>query len=138
MDMGVEPYLLAAALRAVLAQRLVRRLCPACRVAVPARGRELTALGPLAARLAGRTVWGPAGCSACLGGYRGRLGLFELLVVDDDVRERVRAGAATVKGLQAEPAGGRRETLLDDGLAKVVAGETSLAEVVYAVGHGSG
>ena len=135
MDMGVEPYLLAAALRASLAQRLVRRLCPACRASAQAAEADLASLGAAGARVRGRTVWTPRGCSACLSGYRGRLGLFELLVVDDEMQDIMRRGAAEAKSIRTSASGSRVPTLLDDGVAKVLAGETSLAEVLYALGH---
>jgi general secretion pathway protein E len=132
MDMGVESYLVASALRATLAQRLVRRLCPACRRPA-AEGTEVQSLpAGAAAGLRGRTVYQPAGCPACLGGYRGRLGIFELLVVDDALQEAIRAGAGAAKQLKA--AGGGLGTLLDDGIAKIAAGETSVAEIAFALG----
>lgn len=134
MDMGVESYLLAAALRGVLAQRLVRRLCPACRRPAKVREEELVLLGAAGRQLAGRTVYEPAGCPECLAGYRGRIGIFELLVVDEGIQDAIRAGKLSGRQLQALPGGGVRCTLLDDGLGKVLEGGTSLAEVLYALG----
>jgi general secretion pathway protein E len=134
MDMGVEPYLLAAALRGALAQRLVRKLCPACRRATRVTDRELALLGPVGRGLKDAVIHEPAGCPACLGGYLGRIGIFELLLVDEAAEALIREGAAVARRLQAAPGAGTRRTLLDDGLDKVLAGETSLAEVMYAVG----
>lgn len=134
MDMGVEPYLLAAALRGVLAQRLVRKLCPSCRRPARVREEELVLLGAAGRTLAGRTVYEPAGCPECLAGYRGRIGIFELLVVDEVMQEAMRAGKLAGRQLQVSPGEGARRTLLDDGLAKVLEGGTSLAEVLYALG----
>jgi general secretion pathway protein E len=137
MDMGAEPYLLAAALRAVLAQRLVRRLCPECRQPAEPSADERAALGPAAARLDGRTVWGPRGCPRCLGGYRGRLGLFELLPVNAEMQDVIRRGETAAGRLRA-CAGGRMASLRDDGVEMALAGETSLAEIVHAVGAAAG
>jgi general secretion pathway protein E len=134
MDMAVEPYLLAAALRGTLAQRLVRRLCPACRKPVAVSARDLSLLGPAGRRLEGATVYEPAGCPACLGGYRGRLGIFELLVVDSEIEELIRGGASAARKLRSLPGKEVRRTMLDDGVEKILAGETSLAEIFYALG----
>jgi len=133
MDMSVEPYLLAAALRATLAQRLVRELCPACRRPVQASEADLSLLGAKGRRLSGMTVHAAVGCGSCLGGYRGRLGIFELLLMDDGMRETIRRGMGEAR--KANEAGGPvRVSLLDDGLDKVLAGRTSLAEIAYALG----
>lgn len=135
MDMGVASYLLAAALRGALAQRLVRRLCPACRVPGTLEPRERALLGPAGQALDGATIYGPGkGCPACLDGYHGRLGIFELLVMDEAVQESIRSGDGAVQRLHGHPGGVNRRTMLDDGLAKVRAGTTSLAEVLYAMG----
>jgi general secretion pathway protein E len=88
-DMKVEPFLIASTVRAVLAQRLVRRLCPGCRVPTPAPGSLLALLGIEA----GMTVHEPRGCPACSGaGYKGRIGLFEAVRIDDTIRRLVNAG----------------------------------------------
>jgi general secretion pathway protein E len=134
MDMGVETYLLAAALRGVLAQRLVRKLCPLCRKPVAAKAEELALLGESGRKLEGRTVYEPGGCPECLAGYRGRIGIFELLVVDEAMQEAMRTGAESGRQMKLTSGTGVRRTLLDDGLAKVLEGGTSLSEVLYALG----
>ena len=89
-DMKVEPFLIASTVRAVLAQRLVRRLCPACRAPAPAAASLVTLLGIEP----GTNVHEPRGCAACGGaGYKGRIGLFEALKVDDHIRRLINAGA---------------------------------------------
>ena len=92
LDLGIEPYLLASSLVGVLAQRLVRRVCPEC---VPARAgaAELARLLPERRADVGRRASSrPTGCPACRQtGYRGRLGIFELLLVDDAVRRKIQA-----------------------------------------------
>jgi len=92
-DMKVEPFLIASTVRAVLAQRLVRRLCPACRAPIEATGSLASLLGiPV-----GTTVHEPNGCPACGGsGYKGRVGLFEAARIDDEIRRLINAGADEV------------------------------------------
>lgn len=128
IDMGVEPYLLASVLRAVLAQRLVRVLCPTCKV--PAQGdaesARLLGLAPTEA------VFGPGGCDACRGiGYLGRTGLFELMLADERVRELIHAEAPADELRQAAERAGMT-TLLEDGREKVRDGVTSVEEVLRA------
>ena len=135
MDIGVEPYLLAASLRGVLSQRLVRRLCPHCRVPVGASEADLKALGAGARRIEGRPLWaaGP-GCAACLKGYLGRIGIFEMYVMNDAAQAVVRHGADAAEKLRVMP-GVCRVSLLEDGLDKALAGATSLSEVLFVVGR---
>ncbi len=131
IDMGIEPYLLAASLRAVLAQRLVRRLCPACRAHVPAG----TALPPaVTSRIQGKPVWQARGCSACLEGYRGRTGLFELMMVDAEIAEAVRTASSDSRGIYELAVRKGMITLLDDGMAKQEQGLTSLSEIIRTIG----
>ena len=134
LDMGVEDYLLASSLSAVLAQRLVRRLCSDCAKPAPANGAVLDRLQsafsghvdpPAASRL-----HVPVGCPACRHtGFRGRTSIAEILVVDDAVRARVRAGT-TDREIEAAGLGNGMETLYQNGLRKVFGGETSLEEVL--------
>jgi general secretion pathway protein E len=129
LDMGVEPFLIASSVIGVLAQRLVRRPCPRCAVAGPPTPEERLALGPAAPATLRHA--GP-GCETCRGtGYRGRIGIHELLVVDDPVRALLmaRSDAAAVRR-HAGAAG--MATLRDDGFAKVRAGLTTVAEVLRA------
>ena len=132
IDMGVEPYLLASCLKGALAQRLVRVLCPKCRVESSLSDREAEVLGKGAAALRDSKVHRPAGCSACLEGYSGRTGLFELLVIDDELREMIRDGRFAAEDLRAAAAGKGMVTLEADGLNKVAEGITSVAEIVNA------
>jgi general secretion pathway protein E len=130
IDMGIEPYLLASCLRGVLAQRLVRKLCVECRKQVVLPDPELKGLGAVAERVRGKAVWTPAGCPACLEGYRGRLGLFELMVLDRDMQERVTQGHAGAEGLRELAERNGMAGLLADGVAKILNGTTSVAEVI--------
>ena len=132
-DMGIPPYLLASSVRAVLAQRLVRRLCPHCRRRVALGAEEAARLG--VAGRAGAEIWAAnaEGCPQCLGGYRGRTGIHELLLATPELAEAVRTGAplAELRGIAAR---GGFTDMLADGAEKVLRGETSVAEVLRAVG----
>ncbi len=127
-DMGVEPYLVASCLRGVLGQRLVRQLCPACCQPDVVDAARVAALGEWAAPLLGTTVSAPRGCAACMEGYAGRIGIFELIVVDDDIRQLIRNESldtrAVRRALQAQGVPG----LLEGALEKVREGVTSLDE----------
>ncbi len=129
LDMGLEPFLLTSTLTGVLAQRLVRVVCPACRRPRPATVEEQAALGPAGGQTA-QALMEPVGCAECSGlGYRGRTGLFELLVMDERLHPLIlnRAPAADLRA-QAQAAG--MQTLREDGVQKVLAGVTTLAEVL--------
>ena len=128
-DMGVEPYLLASSLLGVLAQRLVRTLCPECtttQVPSAAEGVLLVALGLPATQ----PLSSAPGCKACRdSGFRGRTGIYELLVVDDKLRRIVHAGAGELALREAAVAADMR-SLRRDGARLVAAGSTSLAELL--------
>lgn len=129
VELGVARHSLAAALTLVVAQRLVRRLCPVCRrnEAVPHRLRSAFA--------AGEGSWFvPTGCTACAGsGYTGRIAVFEMLFVDDPIREAIASGISSVALAQLAVQRGHR-SLFDDAATKVIAGLTSFSEVERVVG----
>ena len=133
VDMGIPPYLLASAARAVLAQRLVRCLCPHCRRAAALSAADAALLGQ--PKLAGRAVWeaAPAGCAECLGGYKGRTGIHELLTVSPAISEAIRTAVPPAELLRLAVAAGFRD-MLDDGVDKIMAGATSVAEVLRSAG----
>jgi general secretion pathway protein E len=128
-DMGVEPYLLASSLLGVLAQRLVRMLCPACRVShAPSVGEAKlnVALGLPPDQL----VWTAPGCEACnRTGHRGRTGVYELLPVDDAIRRNIHDGADELALRETVLRGGMR-TLRADGARWIAEGSVSLAELL--------
>ena len=126
LDMGAAPYLVAGALVGVLAQRLARRLCPECRTARRFAAEELAALGLPPVEL---HAFAPAGCPRCGGhGYRGRIGIYELLAADSRLRELVlRRAPADALREAARDAG--TVTLGQDAWRKLAAGTTSLDEV---------
>lgn len=129
-DMGVEPYLLASTLRAIVAQRLVRRLCNACKqpaVIGPHKAALLRSVGA-----GGATVYEGTGCPTCRGsGYVGRIGLYEFVAVDDEIRRQIHAGASEQE-MSAHAFAGA-DSLTRAGLKCVAAGVTSLSDVLRAV-----
>ncbi len=131
LDMGIEPFLVSSSVIAVMAQRLVRRVCGACREPYEPSREELEELGITPQRLQGQTIYKPGpGCPQCKRtGYRGRSGIHELLVVDDEIRGLVmkQADAAAIR--RAATARGMN-TLRQDGADKVIAGLTTIEEVL--------
>jgi general secretion pathway protein E len=128
-DMGVEPYLLASSLLGVLAQRLVRTLCPQCRRAGAPTPGERDLVAALGAQSVS-ALYAPAGCDACNGtGYRGRTGIYELLVVDDPTRRLIHDRAPEHALRDAARAAGMTP-LRHDGSRWLASGRTSLAELV--------
>jgi type II secretory ATPase GspE/PulE/Tfp pilus assembly ATPase PilB-like protein len=128
VDLGIEPYLVASTVEAVLAQRLVRRICEGCKEATRLTQDQERALLSHGSRLEG--VWAGKGCSECRGtGYRGRTGIYELLIMDEELRGAVQhnasAGHLEAMGLER----GMR-LLKDDGLRLIATGVTTPDEVL--------
>ena len=127
-DMGVEPFLLSSSLLAVMAQRLVRLLCPHCKQPFEAAESEQLLLG-LAASAEPVTVYRSGSCEHCnYTGYRGRTGIYELIEIDDDLRLLIHEGASEQQMLEA--ARQRYPGIQEDGRRKILAGETSMEEVL--------
>jgi type II secretion system protein E len=130
-DIGVQPFLVASSIRTIMAQRLVRRLCVHCKGSGRLVDSELRALNIEPAQLGqGINIMRPVGCEHCRQtGYKGRVGIFEIFQIDDEVRHMVNARASsTVLRQRARELGMR--TLREDGVRKVLAGLTSAEEVV--------
>lgn len=123
-DIGIAPYLLSACVRAVMAQRLVRRLCAHCREEYLLENGE-----GLSRSLLGQPVWRAVGCAHCKQGYRGRTGLFEMLKMNAALREAVRDPAFHLERIRQEALLAGMHPLEEDGLEKVRAGITTLEEV---------
>jgi type II secretory ATPase GspE/PulE/Tfp pilus assembly ATPase PilB-like protein len=128
IDMGLQPYQVAATLRLCIAQRLVRRLCPDCRKPRPMTAAEAAVIGR--PQSTGVTIYDPEGCERCNErGYRGRVGIFELLPVDDDLARRIVDGAdeaAIARFARERKVPGLRE----DASGKLLTGVTSFEELV--------
>ena len=130
MDMGLEPFLIAASLEGVLGQRLVRRICPTCRTAYEPEQDLIDRLGVDPIEIADKQFYFGKGCAECGGsGYKGRQGLFELLLVNDSLRDLITAKAPTMVLKQKAIELGMR-TLRDDGLRAIFDGATTVDEVL--------
>ena len=131
IDMGVKPFLVASSIQAVMAQRLVRVLCPECKqVETEIDLPTLRSLGATDEQLKQATFYRPVGCAQCHNmGYRGRLGIFEMMVMNAQLREMAFKHRPLSEMRQAARSLGMR-TLLEDGLIKVLRGITTLDEVL--------
>jgi len=130
IDLGVEPYLVNSSLLAVVAQRLVRRICDQCRRPMPPDPGRLRQFNLDPEIVAGHTLYETTGCEACQEtGYLGRLGIYELLEIDDSIKEQItqRASSSQIKKSAIER--GRMRTLRQDGVTKATMGLTTLADV---------
>jgi len=158
VEMKIEPFLVSSSLLAVLAQRLVRILCPRCKTPYRPTPAHLAELGLDAesqdrratrtrSALAGRNVWypdlanplfySPKGCDECLGtGYHGRTGIYELLFVSDAIQQLVLKNADSNQ-LRRQGIEEGMDTLRDDGARKVLEGVTSLEEVLKVAAEGT-
>lgn len=130
IDIGVEIKLVSSALRAIVAQRLVRKLCPHCKKSGAATAREIKLVGAEGRLLEGQTIQRPRGCKQCMNtGYIGRTGIYELLIPNQEVRTLIEQGASTYDIRQASRKSGMK-TLREEGVLKVLAGVTSIEEVI--------
>ena len=130
IDIGVQPFLVASSVRAIMAQRLVRRLCAECKEPGELSETELRALKIEPGQLRDAQVMKPVGCEACRRtGYRGRMGIFEIFIVDDEVRHMINRRSSTMHLRHRARELGMR-TLREDGVRKILAGVTSADEVI--------
>ena len=130
MDMGIEPFLISSTVRAVMAQRLVRVICQNCKKAYKAEQQELLELGMIGKKDAPSQFYKGEGCSECNGsGYRGRTGLYELLIMNDRIREMVvkRDSSSAIRNAAVE--GGMR-LLREDGIRNILEGVTTIEEAL--------
>ncbi len=131
-DIGIKPFLIASAVRGILAQRLVRKLCAECKQPSGLTDKELRQLGLEASQLFSANVMGPKGCNKCRNsGYRGRMVIAEIFKVDDEVRNMINQNLTTPQLRKRARELGMR-TLREDGVRKVLAGITTADEVVEA------
>jgi type II secretion system protein E len=130
VDIGIQPFLVSSAVRGIMAQRLVRKLCTNCKQPGELTEYEAHVLNIDAAQLAKATVMRPVGCEKCRGkGFRGRMGIFEIFVADDDIRQMINRNATTLQLRHRTRELGMR-TLREDGIRKVLAGLTTAEEVI--------
>ena len=132
VDIGVKPFLVSAALRGALAQRLIRRICQNCAAPYTPTQKELSSIGMTEADLKGATPMMGAGCPKCGNrGYKGRRGVFELFVVNEEIQQMVYSGASLVDLRRKARQGGMR-SMREDGIRKVASGMTTIPEVLGA------
>jgi type IV pilus assembly protein PilB len=130
MDLGLEPFLITATLEAIVAQRLVRRICTNCKTEYRPTEEHLMELNVRPEDVGDRTFFYGKGCDYCNNtGYRGRVGVFEIMVLDEHLRELIMQRAATAI-LRREAIKGGMRTLRDQGLLAIYDGITTLDEVV--------
>ena len=130
IDMGIEPFLVSSSVVSLIAQRLIRTICPVCKTAYRPTDEELMEVGVVRSALKGDVIYRGKGCVNCVNtGYRGRTGIYEIMVIDDEIRSMITRGvdssmikhAAIKKGMT---------TLKEDGIKKVIDGVTTIREVL--------
>jgi type IV pilus assembly protein PilB len=132
VDIGVKPFLVSAALRGALAQRLVRRVCQSCAQPYKPTAKELYTIGMTEQDIAGATPMKGAGCAKCgERGYKGRRGVFELFVITEEIQEMIYSGSNLVDLRRKAREAGMR-TMREDGQRKVASGMTTIEEVMGA------
>ena len=133
-DMGVKPFLVSASVQAVMAQRLIRVLCEDCRQPYEPSGAELRSVGIDPQKVEDTTFYRAEGCDKCgNSGYRGRRGIYELLQMDNTLREMTFRSEPMVRLREYAWQSGGMSTLLQDGVRKVLAGETTIPELLRVV-----
>jgi type IV pilus assembly protein PilB len=131
LDMGIEPFLVASSLIGVVAQRLIRTLCPRCKRPYQPTPEHLEAMDLRPEAAPSFTFYEPGGCDVCRRGYLGRTGIFELLQVDDEVQRQVLDKASSTQIKQRAVEKGMK-TLLQDGRDRVASGVTAIDEIMRA------
>ncbi|HNY26037.1 MAG TPA: type II secretion system protein GspE, partial [Candidatus Sumerlaeota bacterium] len=129
IDMGVEPFLIASSLQGVVAQRLVRRLCPACKEAFTPDSSLLNQFGKTPKDAEGITFYKAVGCEACRNrGYAGRVAVSELLMMNDDLQRAIlnRESSITIKKM----ARNKMHTMREEGWEKICKGVASFDDVL--------
>ncbi|MBI5778871.1 MAG: Flp pilus assembly complex ATPase component TadA [Planctomycetes bacterium] len=130
LDMGVKPFLVAASIQAIMAQRLIRILCPKCKQPYTPEEPELAMLGLTQKDIEGKTIYKAVGCKDCKEGYKGRRGIFELLEMSSTLKEMTFRKEPTVKLYEEAKISGKMTSLMEDGVRKILDGLTTLEEVV--------
>ena len=132
IDIGIKPFLVAAAVRAVLAQRLVRRNCPNCRSECEHDEKLLNSLGIRSDQSSDASFMKGEGCDKCTGtGFRGRVGIFEMFNVNEELQQMIYEEASLVALRDKAREMGMRN-MREDGIRKVIAGVTTPQEVLHA------
>jgi type IV pilus assembly protein PilB len=135
VEMGIKPFLVASSVQAIMAQRLVRRICDGCKEPIEYTPRELLSVGLDPEQVKNVTFYTGAGCNRCNGsGYRGRIAIFELMELDETIRDMTFREESLTDLRRYAHAGGM-VTLRQDGVRKVLAGITTIPSVLEITGH---
>jgi general secretion pathway protein E len=130
IDMGIEPYLVCSSVIGIMAQRLVRSICPDCKIPYIPNEEELSVLNYNKLKQEINMIYKGSGCRTCINtGYKGRTGIFELMIMDDQIRDLVMANVRANQIKQAAVQN-KMNTLFEDGMGKVLAGHTTIDEVL--------
>ncbi len=131
LNMGVEPFLVSSSINLILAQRLARKICPECKESVgKISAEQIEKLGPVADELNDVTLYKGAGCDTCnKTGYKGRIALYEVMPMSDDIKEMVLQGASAIE-LRREAMRNGMVSLRQSGIQKLIQGTTTLEEVL--------
>ncbi len=131
VDIGIKPFLVSASLRGTMAQRLVRRICQHCKQPYTPSDVELMSLGVVPSQAQGASFFAGTGCPKCnYTGYRGRLGIFEMFIINEEISQMIYENRTLVELRQKAIEGGMR-TMREDGFRKIAAGSTTFAEVLH-------
>ena len=129
IDMGVKPFLVASAVLSIMGQRLIRKLCPTCKETYEPAETELRMIGLTSSEIQGQQIYRPVGCDKCSGGYKGRLGIYELLEMSSDLRDLTFKKSVS-KDLRNKARSEGMVTLQEDAVRKLLAGVTSVEEIL--------
>ena len=129
IDMGVKPFLVASAVLSIMGQRLIRKLCPACKEPYEPAETELRMIGLTSTEVQGQEIFRPVGCDKCSAGYKGRLGIYELLEMSPDLRD-LTFNKSVSKDLRNKARSEGMVTLQEDAVRKLLAGITSVEEIL--------
>ncbi|MFH0889104.1 MAG: ATPase, T2SS/T4P/T4SS family [Planctomycetota bacterium] len=130
LDMGVKPFLVAASIQAIMAQRLIRILCPKCKQPYIPEESELAMIGLTPKDISGHNIYKAVGCKECKEGYKSRKGIFELLEMSSTLKEMTFHKESTIKIYEEAKISGGMVSLLDDGVRKILSGLTTIEEVI--------
>ncbi|NCG55557.1 MAG: type II/IV secretion system protein [Proteobacteria bacterium] len=129
IDMGVKPFLVASAVLSIMGQRLIRKLCSTCKETYEPAETELRMIGLTTSEIQGQQIYRPVGCDKCSGGYKGRLGIYELLEMSSDLRDLTFKKSVS-KDLRNKARSEGMVTLQEDAVRKLLAGVTSVEEIL--------
>ena len=129
IDMGVKPFLVASAVLSIMGQRLIRKLCSTCKETYEPAETELRMIGLTSSEIQGQQIYRPVGCDKCSGGYKGRLGIYELLEMSSDLRDLTFKKSVS-KDLRNKARSEGMVTLQEDAVRKLLAGVTSVEEIL--------